>query len=419
MVIYDLLNFPVLLCIIKTLKKRGAFFNAMQQLHTTIIGAGIIGLSTAYALLQQGIKVTLLEQMHIDHQQSSSRGLSRLLRFEYGNDELYTFMVHLSLQRWYILENASKQQLFTPTGLLSLGSEHDTEVQDSYRVLRNMGYTSDKLDQQECEKRYPQFKIDAYPHIVYNPRAGILHASTCLQTLKSLVLSLEGEIREHQQVTSIAHSRTAHPLRLYLQSGEVLTSDRCVIAAGPWVHSLLHVLHLPVHLTRQYLLYFSQLPEDLFSWPTFPCFMADDLYGFPLHHSYNNGEGQHWLKIASHAFGSDTMPGETSIVDQNVIEQVKQHIYKLLPMLQQAQLAYIEPCIYDVTPDQDFILDYMPGDRRIVVATGMSGHAFKFGPLLGEIIGNLVIERPSPIALDRFSLARFSKPHQLPKNSVA
>ncbi len=393
----------------------------MHQLHTTIIGAGIIGLSTAYALLQQGIKVTLIEQAHINHKHSSSRGLSRLLRFEYGKDRFYTQMVHASLQRWRTLESTSKQELFTPTGLLSLGTDNDPDVQASYDILRSLGYTPQKLSQHECQQHYPQFQIDQYQYtnIVYNPYAGILHASTCLHTLRHLILSLGGEIREHQRVIAIDRAQGTHPLRLQLQSGEVLSTDRCVIAAGPWVHSLLQNLHLPVHLTRQYLLYFSHLPEDLFALPFFPCFMAEDLYGFPLHHSYNHGQGPHWLKIASHAFGSDTTPTEAAVVDQHVIAQVLEHIYRLLPTLHNAQLASIEPCIYDVTPDEDFILDYAPGDRSIIIASGMSGHAFKFGPLLGEMISNLVTEQPSSIPLDRFSLNRFSLTHHQHTNSIA
>src|SRR5579883_2965639 len=123
----------------------------MHRFHTTIVGAGIIGLATAYALLRQNVKVTLVEQAHINHRYSSSRGLSRLLRFEYGSDALYSNMVQASLERWHALEDTAHQQLFTQTGLLALGSDHDEEIKSSYNTLCSLGYTLWKLSPHECQ----------------------------------------------------------------------------------------------------------------------------------------------------------------------------------------------------------------------------------------------------------------------------
>lgn len=74
----------------------------VRQQRVVIIGAGIVGLSTAYALLSQGVQqVTVLKQEAVDHRRSTSHGISRLLRFEYGSDIFYTQMVGLSLNRRY------------------------------------------------------------------------------------------------------------------------------------------------------------------------------------------------------------------------------------------------------------------------------------------------------------------------------
>src|SRR3989475_9391430 len=96
------------------------------QQHIVIVGAGIVGLSTAYALLAQGMRnVTVLEQEVVDHARSSSHGFSRLLRFEYGPDTFYSNMVSLSFNRWKRLERITGRRLYTPTGLLVLGNEDD------------------------------------------------------------------------------------------------------------------------------------------------------------------------------------------------------------------------------------------------------------------------------------------------------
>ena len=130
----------------------------VSQQRIVIVGAGIIGLSTAYALLAQGMRnVVVLEQEAVDHARSSSHGFSRLLRFEYGPDAFYSNMVRLSLKRWKNLERVVGQTLYTPTGLLVLGNEHDTYTRSSYQVVRELGLPAEQLSKEDCMLRFPHF----------------------------------------------------------------------------------------------------------------------------------------------------------------------------------------------------------------------------------------------------------------------
>jgi monomeric sarcosine oxidase len=383
----------------------------VQQQRIVIIGGGIIGLSTAYNLLRSGIEqVTILEQAIVDHEQASSHGISRLLRFEYGSDILYSQMVQLSLQRWQQLEQTVKRTLYTPTGVLVLGSEQDESTRASYHTLRTMGYAIERLTHADCKQRFPQFRTQDFDFLTFNMNAGMLHASSCLQALRTYILALGGKIIEHHRVTQINNECEREPIQLQVTGGEVITADRVVIAAGPWVHRLLGKMELPVRLTRQYLLYFSQLSAERYGVYKFPSFIADDLYGFPLHTTGNTGPL--YLKAASHSFGAPAEPDEIPPIDEKVIKQVARRLYTILPELEQVTLANIESYIYDVSVDEDFILDYMPQDHRIVFATGLTGHAFKFGLLLGEMITALIRETQPIVPLDRFSLVRFRQPLQ-------
>lgn len=382
----------------------------MQQPKIIIIGAGIIGLATAYHLLKQGMpNVVVLEQATVDHEQAASHGLSRLLRFEYGDDLFYSEMVRLSQKRWKSLEQASGKKLYTPTGILMLGNEHDDYSRNSYRTLRNLGYTLERLTGSSCKQRFPQFDATNYDTFIYNKNAGMLHASRILKTLRGCIQDMGGEIRENQCVMEIHHENTARSIRLQLATGEEITTDRVVVAVGSWVHQLLGDLKLPVRLTRQYVLYFANLPASLFGLHAFPAFMADDLYGFPIHSTCAGGEGPDWLKAASHTFGIPGDPGAVLTSEDNTtVAQIARRLYTLLPALQQAELAHMEACTYDVSLDEHFILDQLPNDKRITFAAGLSGHAFKFGLLLGEMLGSLVCETEPAIPVERFRLARFS-----------
>ncbi len=388
----------------------------VHKQQVVIVGAGIVGLSTAYALLKQGVKhVTLLEQATVDHPLSTSRGMSRLLRFEYGTDTFYPQLVRLSLSRWHELEHITNRTLYTPTGLLSLGNQNDKVTLAGHQVLNELGIASELLSESSFRKHFPQFNVQSYDLFTYNREAGMLYASYCLRTLKELVLAMGGQILEHSLVTGWASCDQHQPIHIQLSSGDECTAEHVVLATGPWLHRLLGDLQLPVRITHQYLLYFEHVPAALFNARVFPAFIAGDLYGFPLH---STGSGPYLLKVASHAFGSTIDPGESSSVNKQVINAAIAQVRALLPTLQDVELEHVDACMYDVSSDEDFILDYLPDDPRIVFATGLSGHGFKFGPVLGELLCSMVCGTEPVASLERFRLARFENIHVSAKDPV-
>ncbi len=387
----------------------------VRQQHIVIVGAGIVGLSTAYSLLTQGMRsVIVLEQEVVDHKRCSSHGFSRLLRFEYGPDAFYSNMVSLSLKRWKRLEQTAGRTLYTPTGILVLGNEDDNFTQSSYQIGQRLGLPVERLAKEDCRLCFPQFDAQPYNLLTYNHEAGVLHASTCLQSLRDLVLELGGEIHESCHVNRLTSDSQLRPVRLWLSSGTEISADRVVLATGCWVKRLLPDLYLPVRVTRQYLLYFRGLSAALFSAGAFPAFISNDLYGFPIHQGCNG-----WLKATSHKFGVPIDPEEVSPPDEQVITGITRQLQELLSALDHAELAHIDSCMYDVTPDEIFILDRLPYDPRVIFATGMSGHGFKFGLLLGELLSSMVCDTQPPVSLERFRLSRFAHRQSQQKVPVA
>lgn len=377
----------------------------IDQQRIVIIGAGIVGLSTAYALLKQGKHpVTLVEQATVDHAGGTSHGFSRLLRYEYGSDALYSRMVQMSLERWKQLEVVIGRALYTPTGVLVVSSKEDSFTSDSYKVERELGLPVEYLSEKECNRRFPQFAVQASNAIMFNAEGGILHASSCLQTLRSLVLAMGGEIVEATRVMRILSGDLHRPLQLVFASGERIATERVLIAAGPWLHTLLPELELPVRITRQFLLYFAGLPVASYRAGVFPAFLANNLYGFPIHRGCNG-----WVKAASHDFGYTVSPDDRTLPDGPVIEAIREQLAAVLPALRHAPLARIDSCVYDVSPDEHFILDRLPADPRVVLATGLSGHGFKFGLLLGELLSSLLCDTQPLVPMERFGLARFAR----------
>lgn len=375
----------------------------IYQPQIIIVGAGIVGLSTAYVLLERGMRnVLVLEQATVNHPRATSASISRLLRFEYGTDSLYPYMVKLSLERWKKLEKQTRSHLYIPTGLLTLGRAGE-EIRREHEIIRGLGLPSELLTAQKCRQRFPQFEVKNYETLTYNAAGGILYASKCLQVLKRIIVERGGTIVEKSKVTHVTYENPYLPIQVRLNTGEKLNAERVVIAIGPWVHRLLGHVHIPVKMTRQYLLYFAGLNPRTFGHGVFPAFMEHDLYGFPIH------KGSHsWLKVASHQFGHRIDPDAAIAMEPSVIAHTIHDARTLLPSLRSATLTNIDACIYDVSPDEHFILDHVPEDERIVFATGLSGHGFKFGPLLGQLLSSLVCHTQPAVPLTRFRLTRFS-----------
>ena len=68
----------------------------------------------------------------------------------------------------------------------------------------------------------------------------------------------------------------------------------------------------------------------------------------------------------------------------------------------------LKGCLYSVTPDEDFIIDSVPGVPQAVFASCCSGHGFKFASAIGEILADLSDSGRSRFDLAPFSLARFA-----------
>jgi sarcosine oxidase len=178
------------------------------------------------------------------------------------------------------------------------------------------------------------------------------------------------------------------------------------VTAGPWVKSVLPALPAPIRVTRQVLGWFEPRERALFAPGRFPVFLlqnADGIfYGFP-------DDGTGGVKIAKHHHADegvdpDRCEREVSAVDEAMIRAV---LAAHLPAADGRRLA-ATTCLYTMTSDGDFILDWLPGHEAIIVASPCSGHGFKFAPVVGEILADLAVAGSTSHDISRFGLARFA-----------
>jgi monomeric sarcosine oxidase len=366
-----------------------------------VVGGGVMGLATGAALAEAGATVTVLERYHIAHEWASSHGLSRAIRHEYGPIADYTAMVARSLTLWDELARETGRTLYLETGVLTFGQPDDGHTLPGLEVMQAQGLPAQRLSRDECRRRFPQFVVDDFAAITHNPRGGMLRATECCLALTDHLRARGGVIHEGAHVTRV------EPLgdggRVWLVSGETLIADRVIVTAGPWIGDVLPDVHIPVRITRQQVCYFTGLDQETFGVGRFPIFLSSmNQYGFPLH-------GPSWLKVGLHSFGATVDPNLGYEPDMDEVMAVRDFLREVIPGAADAELASVDRCMYDVTPDEDFILDRHPAGRGVVIGSGFSGHGFKFAVLVGRLLCALALDTAPEFRLERFQLSRFAR----------
>jgi monomeric sarcosine oxidase len=371
-------------------------------MRAVVIGGGVMGLATGCVLAAEpGVVVTVIERVGVAHSWASSHGWSRAIRHEYGPEAIYTHMVARSLTLWDELARETGVKLYTETGILTLGQPDDGHTLSGFEVMRAAGLPVERLTPDETTQRFPQFSAGDFGAITWNPVGGMLAASDCCAALAQRLRSRGGDLREGVGVSRLELAGSGAVVTL--ATGERLACDVAVVTAGPWVRKVLPDLDLPVTTTRQQVTYFSRLDERAFGVGAFPIFLAGmNEYGFPMH-------GPGWIKAGLHHFGAEVDPDAGYAPSDAETAAVRTFFRRVIPAAAEAKVEMVDRCMYDVTPDEDFILDYHPGGKGIVIGSGFSGHGFKFGPLIGEMLAALALGKATPFPLDRFALGRFTR----------
>jgi glycine/D-amino acid oxidase-like deaminating enzyme len=184
-----------------------------------------------------------------------------------------------------------------------------------------------------------------------------------------------------------------------------------MVASGPWTRKLLPELNSLLKTTRQEVFYFEPEPARIthnapgFGVGEFPIFFATDtgFYGFPVH---NAGA----MKIANHEKGNPVDPDKIEEpVGDEAVDECRAFFRKYIPALAGARLFETRVCIYNNTPDDDFIIDWHTKLEKVLIVTGFSGHGFKFAPTIGRIAAELLLSGDTSYDIERFRLARFGR----------
>ncbi len=375
------------------------------KIHVGVIGAGAFGGWTALYLLRRGARVTLLDAWGPGNSRASSGGETRVIRGTYGPNQPYTRMVARGTQLWKDNEQRWKLKLLHQIGVLWMVAEGDDQFeQASLPVLREAGVAYRELSVQELRLRWPQINLEGVHWGIFEPEGGFLNARIACQAVLDGFLAEGGQYK--QLAVAMQDLDGGSWSGLSLSDGSKLQADRYVFACGPWLGKLFpETIGNRIRSTRQEVFFFGPPAGDQrFSEAMLPVW-ADHrdkfMYGIP-------GNQNRGFKIADDTRGPEFDPTSGDrMVSAEGVKSAREYIAFRFPALKEAPLIESRVCQYENSPDNDFIIDRHPRNEDVWLLGGGSGHGFKHGPALGEMMAALVFEGKEPDS--RFQLGRFRK----------
>lgn len=362
-----------------------------------VVGLGAMGSAAVFELARRGLDVIGFDRFTPPHTHGSSHGASRIIREAYFEDPVYVPMVQRAFERWRELERLAETPLLEQTGGLMIGALRSVLVEGARRSAREHGLQHALLSSGEIRERFPALRPEPDMVGVWEPRAGVLAPEACIRAQLEQARRHGASLRFEEPVVRWQSDGTH--VEVYAGSGRH-RARRLIISAGAWVGSLLQGLQLPFTIERQVLYWFEPI-RDAESFTPQRCpihlWQFDGnrfFYGFP-----DKGAG---VKLAFHHGGETaTADGLRRAATSAEVAEIRAAVQRFVPDANGRLLDSVA-CLYTNTPDEHFWIDWHPAHANVLVASPCSGHGFKFAPVIGEILADLVEGRPP-----RFDLGPF------------
>jgi glycine/D-amino acid oxidase-like deaminating enzyme len=364
--------------------------------EVAVIGAGVFGAAAALELRRRGREVVLVDQGSLPHPDASSTDMSKMIRMDYGSDRFYHELAEASLDRWDRWNEAWARPLYHDEGFLVLAAgpmEPGGFEYESRRLLMERGYAAERIGGVSLVERYPRWSGDAYADGYLSPRGGWAESGAVVGWLLDECRTAGVRFLDARFQGLRMRASTVEGIRLDAGgTEELLDVPEVVVCAGAWTPKLLPWTGGLLRTVAQPVVHFGVAEPDEFRGKTFPPFAADiagsGWYGFP---ALDDGR----LKLGHHGPGRRVHPDERGTVSPDHLLAARAFLARSLPSLADAPVVGTRVCLYCDSRDGDLLIDRDPRHVGLVVAAGGSGHAFKFAPLLGEMIADAVDRRPN------------------------
>jgi glycine/D-amino acid oxidase-like deaminating enzyme len=375
----------------------------MAGASVIVVGGGILGATTFWELAREEIDVLLLEARRFGGQSTAKS--AAIVRCHYSNPMVVRMAVRSreALRRLPLLLEC--EPVYTRTGWLFLVDETDAPLAVANAEMQELEGL-DAIDVEDLQEVLPGVDETGIAYALYEPDSGFADPVATTTAYVEAGRRAGGVARDGTAVESIEVE--GGKIRGVRVDGELLECDALVLAAGPWSARLAAGagVELPLEITREQDVVFETAPE-----PAIPCAVSSQIDRVYMRPSPEHGEarvlvGRGFPKEYEHA----DPDGYDEGVDADFERDVHDRVAARLPRLAGMRAIAGRVGLYDVTPDWHPLLGPVDGVDGFNLATGGSGHCFKLGPAIGELVAAELLGRKLAHAeITSFSVNRFAE----------
>lgn len=374
-----------------------------KNFSVIIVGAGSVGMAAGYYLSKKGVDTLLIDAFDPPHGKGSHHGETRLIRHathvSSKGGKHFVPLAKRAQELWLNLENEAEDELFIPTGTLSVGEASSTYMKKNIEE----GKKHSRLEivtANEVNSTWPGFSIPEHFMGCFESSSGTLLNEKCIFAYRELREKSKATLLTNTKVKSIDFFNHG----VTVNTGEnTYHADKVLISAGAWTGKILQSLNIPLQPVRKTFAWFES-DELAFQSPQMPCFhfsFENKLYyGFPS----INGSGVKLGRTDSERnINPDFMRQDFGKYPSDK-EELRSFLDRFLPKV--GKLKKGKTCLITNTPDKQFIVDQHPEFPHVYITGGYSGKGFQISSVLGEILSQLITEGKTTHDISAFSISR-------------
>ncbi len=372
----------------------------MKSSDIAIIGLGTMGSFAALELARRRTSVVGLDQFIPPHERGSHSGETRVFRTAYIEHPNYTPLAQRSGLLWERFGEDVGIQLLTRSGLLSMGEPESELISGIQASAALHQLPIERLSPLEIRNQFPAFRPPESFIGLLERTAGWIDVDQSLTCAIDQARKLGAVLQVENPV--LGWEQKGHQILIHCKR-ETISANKLIVAAGAWARKILHDLNVPLVVKRKVMAWLDPtLPEHFRpgSLPVF-AFAPNFFYGFP-------NIGGRGVRVAEHLGGEIVHDVSVPVApaDERDLAPLFDTTSKFLPSLVGSSLAAMQQvlraktCLYTMTPDEHFIIDRHPLFENVFLAAGFSGHGFKFAPLIGKVLADLVLEGKTSLPVE-------------------
>ncbi|HZP21728.1 MAG TPA: N-methyl-L-tryptophan oxidase [Bauldia sp.] len=368
-----------------------------------VAGIGGMGSAACWQLAKRGQRVLGLERFDIPNAMGSSHGLTRIIRLAYHEGLEYVPLLQRAMVLWREAGAAYGEPLMFTTGSLDAGPGGGGFFTGALAACEEHDLPHEILEAVEINRRFPAFRLPPGHRGLFQKDGGFIASERAIVAHATLAQAAGAEIHARERLLEW-HPIGGGGVRIVTDRGRY-EAGRLVLSAGAWMGELVPELQKVAVPERQVLGWFQPGTPADFMPDRFPVSILDveegPYYLLPIW----GGPG---VKIGLHHHRGQRGPVDTLSRDAEAADEeaLRRCIARYLPDANGPTMA-LRPCFYTVTPDEHFIIDTLPGNPDIILASPCSGHGYKFAAVIGEVLADLAAGRKPAFDLGMFRLARF------------